>query len=48
MSGSTVFFAHYLIKGTTLKNVIVREKCFDFLYEFCMKYSIFLEELREI
>jgi len=34
------FFPHYLTKGTIFekKKVIEPKMCFDFLYNFCLKY----------
>ena len=42
-------FPHYLIKGTIYeKNIIEHKMCFDFLYNFYLKYFSFWEELSEI
>jgi hypothetical protein len=41
LSGSTIFFPHYLTKGTILggKNYSPQNVRFDFLYNFCLKHS---------
>jgi len=42
LSSSTIFFKNYPIKSTTVeKNVIEHKMCFDFLYNFCLKYFSF-------
>jgi len=42
LHGSTMFFPHYLIHGTIfLKSYWIGNVCFDFLYNFYLKYFLF-------
>ena len=41
-------FPQYLINRTIFEKMLLSIKCFDFLYNFCFKYSPFQEELSEI
>jgi len=52
LSGSTIFFAHYLKKklhdfGGGKKSYRTQNVCFDFLYNFCLKHFSLLGELSE-
>jgi hypothetical protein len=49
LSGSTIFFSHYLINSTILDKKLLHIKCvFLFSLQFFMKRSSFYEELSEI
>ena len=42
ISGSAIFFSHYLITGTTFRKMCwTQNVCFDFLYNFCIKHFSF-------
>jgi hypothetical protein len=57
LSGCTIFFPHYLINDTIFggwgwgggggREIIELKVCFDFSYNFCLKYFLFKEEFSE-